>query len=819
MKQGNQLFLLFFITIFFASCTGVKYLETGEKLLYKQQIIGVKKANKNDIIDQISLEPNTRFPIIGPLGAMIYESGERSFDSAKVANKREKFIENIDQKIAEREAEDRSTKKLTSKKERKVERFDKKLRLGNSRMRTGSPLAVYDSLQIAQSATRMRNYLMSKGFRKSSVEVEVKEKGRKIIQSFIINEGKRSFIDSLNLRTGDSTITRIINESQDQSYLKVDAYYDRQNLENEQARLDLLLRNNGYFEFNRRFIEFVIEYAPNSEDLWITTIINKPANRDFHKQFYLDSVIVNTNGAQETIITEPFEGVKYNFGEFYYSPKVLDTRLKLDPNQLYHYSDVVNTQRQFLNMDMFRYVNINFDTTFIEDKFFANIYTAPLQRFQLTQELGINFTEGNPGPFYNLSLRNRNTFKGAEITQVNGFIGSDGVSAATDQSGALSNLQYGGSVSLTFPRFVTPFNSRNLSRNSFNAKSSLTLGYSFTSRREYSRSNLNGSYAYSWQNEKGTNSYRLNLSEINLINTTRIDSAFAQQLVDLALQGNTLALAFDRSFVSNTSFNAVFNSNYGNITDPSQYLRVYLEAGGNIYNFLGTGLLENNNLTYYKYAKLQVDFRRNIPLSVNESLAWRTNIGYAQPYGENEALPYERYFFTGGSSSNRAWLPRRLGPGSAHPLKLDENGFNVVENGEYVGLISGKDSYRFEQPGEILLEMSLEYRANITGFIDWAFFIDAGNVWRFKEFIDDSNPSSTTRLNLSSGGAFQFSDFYKEIAIGAGLGLRLDFSFLVFRFDVGHKIKDPRYPEGQRWRVPFSNSSQTVWNIAVGFPF
>lgn len=794
----------------------MKYLQPGEKLLYNQRIEGVKKANKNDISDQILLEPNIRFPILGPVGAHIYETGAKAFDSAEVANKKARYIEKMDDKIAEKEAKGKSIDKLSWRKQRGIERYDKKLRLGNGRMRTGSPLAVYDSTLIAQSAVRIQNYLLSKGFRKSDVQVEKTEKGRRVTQSFIINEGKRSFIDSLMVRTGDTIITKLLTESSSESYLKKGAFYDRENLASEQNRIDLLLRNNGYFEFNKRYIEFVVEYAPGSEDMWVTTVVNKPADRDFHKQFTLDSIIVNANGSEPISKDDEFLEIQYNYGSFYYKPLVLDTRLKLEPYEFYNYNDVVNTQRQLLNMDMFRFANVNFDTTLVEGKFIANVYTSPLQRYQLTQELGVNITEGRPGPFYNLSLRNRNTFKGAEVMQFNGFVGSDGVSAATDQSGALSNLQYGGSASLTFPRFVTPFNSRDLSRNSFNAKSALTLGYSFTSRREYSRSNVNGSYGYSWQNEKGTNSYRLNLSEINLINTTRIDSAFARQLIDLLQQGNTLALAFDRSFVSSTSFNAVFNSNYGSIEEPSEYLRVYLEAGGNIYNFVGTGLLQNNNLTYYQYAKMQLDFRKNIPLSQDESLNWRANIGYALPYGENEALPYERYFFTGGSSSNRAWIPRRLGPGAAYPYALDENNQNILENGERIPDRTGRDSYRFEQPGEILLELSMEYRGNITGFIDWAFFVDAGNVWRINEL---RTPQDGETVRLSQGGQFQFNDFYKEIAVGAGLGLRFDFSFLIFRFDAGHKLKDPRFPEGSRWQRPFTRGGQTVWNIAVGFPF
>lgn len=811
MKLGTRLLFLLATILYLGSCSGVKYLEDGEKLLYKQKVQGIKKANKNDIYDQITLEPNIRWPILGPVGAFIYETGEDAFDSSKINQKKERFVEKIDQKIAQRREEGKKVNKLQSRKARKLDRLDKKLRLGNGRMRTGTPLAIYDSVEIGQSALRMRNYLLSKGFRQAEVEVETEEKKRKVFQTFDITEGPRSYIDSLSLRTGDTTITRILKENEEDSYLKVGDFYDRDHLEQEQSRIDLLLRNSGYFEFTKRYIEFLVEYAPGSEDLWITTVINKPAERDFHKQFTIDSLVVNTNGGQPVVTEEQFEGVDYRFANFFYSPKVLDTRLKIEPNQQYRYSDVLNTQRQLLNMDMFRFVNINFDTTIVQGEFIANIYTSPVQRFQLTQELGVNVTEGTLGPFYNLSLRNRNTFSGAEILQFNGFVGSDGVSAATDQSGALSNLQYGSSVSLTFPRFVMPFDSRNLSRRAFNARSTLNLGFSFNRRREYVRSNVNGTYSYSWQNERSTNNYRLNIADINLVNTVDIDPDFQQQLDDLFLQGNTLRESFNRSFVSSTSFNAVFNNNYGNQNSASTFTRLFLESGGTLYGLVGTGLLDNNNLTFYQFAKAQIDVRKFIPINTNSSWNWRINAGMALPYGDIESLPYEKFFFTGGSSSNRAWSPRRLGPGAAFPFKVDENGDPVLENGQSVPDRTSDESYRFERPGEILLEMTLEYRGNITGFIDWAFFIDAGNVWRY--FPDPQNTL------FSGGGQFEFNDFYKEIAVGAGIGLRFDFDFLVFRFDAGHKLKDPRFPEGQRWLRPFSIENQTVWNIAVGYPF
>ena len=818
MKIGIRFFYCSLVILIISSCSGTRFLEPGEEWLFKQEIKGIKKANVNEVRDQITLTPNTRIPLIGPLGAVIYESGENALDTAKINTKRSAVEAKYNTRIRERSDQGKSTRKLESKLERKLERYDKILRLGNTRMRTGSPLAIYDSIQIEDSRKRIEAYLRNKGFRETEVTTEKRVSKKKVSQAFIIEEGPRSYIDSLEIRTVNPLIARLIEDFKKDSYLKKGEFFDRQNLELERNRLDLLMRDHGYFDFSTQYIEFNIFYAPESTDLWVITIINQPDNNQEHKYYDLDSIIVNANGNQIITNTIDYKGVKYNYGAVEYAPKVLDSRLIIEPDKSYNYTDAVNTQKQLLNMDMFRFVNLNFDTTLIPGKFVANVYTAPLQRFQLTQELGVNVNEGFPGPFYNVSLRNRNTFQGAEILELNGFIGAEGVAAASEQSGFYRSFQYGGNLSLTFPRFMTPFQSRRLNKSTFNPKSRVSLGFAFTDRPEYRRSNLNGTYAYTWQNIPGTKTYTLNVADVNLIDTDiNPASGFQQQLDELEAQGNTLNLSFNRSFVSSTSFNATYNFNYGAPNVRSSFLRLFLESGGTIYDIIGTGLLDNNSLEFYQFAKIQIDYRRFIPLRDEKSLSLRANTGVAIPYGDNRALPYEKFFFSGGSNSNRAWNPRRLGPGSSFPYLLDEFGQNVRdENGELVPNRTGVNSFQFEQPGEILLDLSLEYRANIQSFVDWAFFIDAGNIWRIDEF---QAPDPGEVVRVSSGGQFELNRFYKELAVGAGLGLRLDFSFLVFRFDVGHKIRDPRFPEGQRWQRLFTRRGQTVWNIAVGYPF
>jgi outer membrane protein assembly factor BamA len=139
-----------------------------------------------------------------------------------------------------------------------------------------------------------------------------------------------------------------------------------------------------------------------------------------------------------------------------------------------------------------------------------------------------------------------------------------------------------------------------------------------------------------------------------------------------------------------------------------------------------------------------------------------------------------------------------LGPGSSVP--------QTGEGGEY--------NYISEQPAEMILETMLEYRKKLFGYFDMALFIDAGNSWMIG--YDAARP----------GADFRWDRFYKEIAVGAGFGLRMDFEFLVVRLDLATKAIDPAKPLGERWvfdnitfQRPFGVRGQTVLNFGIGYPF
>ena len=284
-----------------------------------------------------------------------------------------------------------------------------------------------------------------------------------------------------------------------------------------------------------------------------------------------------------------------------------------------------------------------------------------------------------------------------------------------------------------------------------------------------------------------------------MINTLDVDPEFQLLLDDLRLNGNNLWRSFEPSFVSSMLFSATFNYNkYGFYQNKASYLRLAADAGGTFLDLYGTDFLENRELESYQYFKLNIDFRHHKPLPYATQIAYKINVGLANPYGENGTLPYEKFFFIGGSNSNRAWRPRRLGPGSY--IRIDT--------------LTGLADDSFEQPGEIILEASFELRKKVLGFLESAFFVDAGNIWTLKE--DEQR----------EGSQFKFDSFLSQIAIGSGLGVRLNFDFLIVRLDAGLKIYDPARDKGNRFifksgfdEGAFSEVDPVILNLGVGYPF
>jgi outer membrane protein assembly factor BamA len=183
-------------------------------------------------------------------------------------------------------------------------------------------------------------------------------------------------------------------------------------------------------------------------------------------------------------------------------------------------------------------------------------------------------------------------------------------------------------------------------------------------------------------------------------------------------------------------------------------------------------------------------------MKLGQNMQWanRLILGLGLPYGNSYQLPYSKQFFAGGNNSLRGFRSRSVGPGTSVIARPDSsNTFRILP----------------DATGDIKLEMNTELRAKIFSIFDGALFIDAGNVWLY------NNDSAQV------GGKFT-KDFLKELAVDAGIGLRIDLTILLLRLDVAVPIRDPSYrPSGQ-----FSNLTNAalrkqslVFNLAIGLPF
>jgi outer membrane protein insertion porin family len=789
---------------FLCGCSNIKRLQSKQYLLYQQTVKGNKKIGNDVLQGLMKQKPNRKF--FGTLPYLsIYYIGKSFFDTAQVRKEILKTTQVFDERIKKKQSKPRRVRKLTNKKEKKLEALTIKYKKGNWVMRVpGEAPAIFDSALANLSLKQLRFYYHSKGFFQSRINSSFDTLGKKVLAKYSIREGTAYTIREIKYKA-DSSILRLIYENAKSAKIIAGENYDEEKISAERERINKLMKDNGYFDFSRQFIFFEIDTIVEKEKVGIELIIKNPPG-SIHEQYTIGKVIFNTDVATDNPDlkrdTSLYKGIYFVYFQKDFSPRILTYKTKIVPGQLYSQSAVQNTQRQLAGLDQYKFININFvknQTDTSAHTLTAFIQTSPLKRYQITDEFGLNVSQGFvPGPFGNLTFKKRNAFKGFEILEV-GIRGSlTGQAAVSDPSQVYRTLEYGINAGLTFPQFFFPTRIR-YKFYDYSPKTKILTGYNVVNRPEYTRSILKAALNYTW-NPSNKEQYIFAPIDINIINTSRIRPDFQDYLEGLRAKGNNLLNSFRKSFVSNMNLTYIFNNGEFGANKKSKYIRLYVESGGTSLNLLDKILINRDSifrLKAFRYIKLNTEFRFYYPVSKNNTFAIRFNFGYANAYAGTHTLPYEKYFFTGGTNTNRAWKPRRLGPGTY--ADRDDKG-NI--------------SYKFEKPGEILFENNYEFRHKLIGFVKGGAFIDMGNVWTLRE--DPARP----------GSRFHSKNFLSQIAVGAGYGLRLDFSFLILRFDIGVKMWDPAQEAGSKFvaknlslKHPLGAPEQAVYNIGIGYPF
>jgi hypothetical protein len=462
-----------------------------------------------------------------------------------------------------------------------------------------------------------------------------------------------------------------------------------------------------------------------------------------------------------------------------------------------------NTYDRYADMRNFNFIKVAYTETEDSKQNFTKDTGLLNCQIQLTkakkQSLGFDLLAKNSGGIFGvsgeLSYRNKNLFKAAEIFT---FTLKYTQELRMDSSKAnLENFGVSGNITLEFPRFLFPVKQQNIPK-SFRPKTKMSLGGDYLRQQFYSRLLTNFVFSYEWSERKsGVRIYHsLSALDFNLIKMYR-DSLFDASIIEYGFRQRVLEKYKDHFLLG---------SNYRiTLQDARRYVfRARFDSYGN----LMYGLMrmfgkwsEKNKNEYDQYAiwgipfasgvTADLDFTYNILQNKKTALVYHLTLGMGLPTMNSSVLPFEKSFYLGGSNSMRGWRLRTLGPGSYSD--------------------SNTSSYAIERVGDIKFETNLEYRVPLYKMIHIGLFIDAGNIWLMKK--NDAFPN----------GEFRFDRFFKEIAVDAGIGLRLDLSFFVIRLDYAIKVRDPG-GIGNAWSfLNWENYSafraDRAIVLGIGYPF
>lgn len=659
------------------------------------------------------------------------------------------------------------------------------------------------------------NYSENKGYFNAKAKYDTVSKNKKAQVIYTLNPGARYLISNVNFPKDSTLINTEIQNLKERSLLKTGNPFDLDVIKNERQRIDDGLKDKGFYYFSPDNI-IVQADSTVTKDPKVELIVKLKDNTPklATEQFTIDKVVVfpnyNLRDAKKgkyNIPMNPDSLKGYEYNNIYvvdpdkkFKPRIFDRALYFNQGDVYNRKDHNLSLNRLISLGVFKFVKNEFVVSdSLNHKFDAYYVLTPRELQSLRLEaLGRTNSANYAGSELNLNWTQRNFFRGAEQFKASVYGAFDvQIGGPAD---AENIFRAGTNVQLSIPRIVAPF--RFNSSSAFVPRTNIKLGYEFQNRTTlYSLNTFNASFGYQWK-ENVRKEHELNIFDVSLIRPADITEKFVTKS-----QGNPyLQRITDKQLI----FGPTYSYTYSTTMLPRKntfYYKGMLDLAGNI-----TGLVTGANakegkeksifgVPFSQYAKIENDLRFYHKFNEKTSFASRFIAGAAIPYGNSEHIPFSRQFFVGGSNSIRAFRARTLGPGSYDPRTPET------------------DRALFDQAGDVKLELNAEYRANLYKFLNVAAFVDAGNIWLINDDIDDKG------VNTRPGGKFS-KDFLTEIAVGAGVGLRLDFSILVLRLDLAMPLRVPYYEKGDRWtfnRINFGDSSwrkdNLILNIAIGYPF
>lgn len=716
------------------------------------------------------------------------------------------------------------------------------------------PPAIYDEKLTENTAKDMQYYLQYKGYYKAHVFAESNVKGKKNYVTYYVSAKQRHSIDSVFYESTDTTINRLVQGIKAQSLLKKGNGLDLAVYEQEKERITKYLRNNGYAYFYANYFKTPLTLdtfqQAGKANLYLT--IEPPFGEASHTAYFVGEIEIYPSydpvKATELLRDTLINGYVFRVDDagFDVKPQVILDAVYLTPGSVYSQDLFDKTNRQLSALGVFRFVRIRQEIDSLRPRQINfRIELTPNSKMEFGADFEINYTNrstssgtGNLLGFtINPSLRNRNLLGGAELLVTN-------LSAGVEVNPNFNDARFWNTVDLRlqtdfyFPKFLDYFNFwKGLHDIPLSKKKRLISSDFYQALRESSSTKLSASYNYisvlGWYRYdlvNATYGYDLQRSNtsrffINHIGIDYLRPVTLPKFEELLSFNTFLKQSFGEQFFVSLLFrdlNFVF-SNRQNRYGESQYGSIELEMAGAeiwavnaLYNefALSPTIFKLGQSNFSQYIKLELDGRYYRQFNSRQSFALRANIGIARPFGYTTDVPYIKQFYAGGPNSIRAWAPRGLGPGGySDPLSFDPS-----------------NNLRLYQTGDLKMEINAEYRFDVFWRLKGAFFLDAGNIWTLTRDTQRVGSQFLLARRTYPGcetGTCYNDAFYRQIAVGGGFGLRIDFTYFIFRTDMGVKLRNS-FPRVQGDRVPESSYwsdfkgwglRDVTFNLGFGYPF
>lgn len=797
--------LLFMVAILlcFTACSPNKHLSKDGYLLSKNKIYIDNKnfgIDNNNVVNYIKQDPNHK--VLGmKMGMYIYSVTRPIEDTA--CNFFEKYLF---RKVGEKPVE--LSKKHTNTSIKNIKTYL------NS---TGC-----FSAKVTDTLSKVRRWFAPWSYYK-----------KRRVENYIIEIPYRAKIDTFYLSTEDEKLYEVIFPLIKKVQIKRGDWYDESILSQIRSNVASVMQEKGYFAFNTSYINFEIDTTQGTDMTKIKMLVKNPMDNEgsttTHKLYKISNIYIEPNYIPSTsadylpIIDTVKEYSRLqrkmplvptyfiiNTEKPIIRHKTLQRCVLVQKNQLYSPSISKNMYSAFLQLKNFKYVDISYEPIppFDSDtiNLLNNIRLTMLQPISLSSSFELNYSANNDnninygnssnfGMEGNLSFNNRNLFHGAEVftvklklaAEINSkiFLGEHDVKGWEIFNAFESGIDFG----LELPRFVAPFSTKFYSMR-FHPHTSIKAGYDLQRRSYYNRSIFNATFGYSWNSTEKKFLSFIPL-DINYVNMNITDNDY-QALINS--MGRRIRYQMSDHFVMAMRYSYLYNGQVVNNKRNFNYFSFNIETAGNVLDAYSTIFNQSKdengsytifNIPFSQYIRTDFTFIHYNYLTQKSSLVYKVYGGIGIPYGNAEALPYEKSFVAGGTNSLRGWQLRELGPGHSKP----------------------EGEMKYDRAGDIAFGMSIEYRFPLLDpFLEGASFIDAGNIW------------TLNNVSGMEGGKIS-KDFYKEIASDIGLGLRINAKVLILRVDFALKVWDPSKDLKERFVLDDSKFKDIAVQFGVGYPF